>query len=287
MNPQNLSTKIFLDGGDPQETKKIILRLGWLDGQTTNPTLISKNPEAQKNVADGIKFSEDELLSFYRDIVQRISRLIPDGSVSVEVYADKNTTAREMLEQGKKMFAWIPNAHIKLPIFPAGLEAAEEMVKEGMRVNMTLCFSEEQAAAVYAATRGATPGQVFVSPFVGRLDDIGENGMSLIENIKRLYSTGDHHVAVLTASVRSQEHFLRALQLGSDIITVPDKILADWADNGMQIPSADFMYQPANLKQISYQTFDLNKSWRQFNISHPLTIKGIERFAADWNALMA
>ena len=286
MQNKNFSTKIFLDSGDPKETKQILSELGFLDGQTTNPTLISKNPEAQKRLSNGLKFSEDEVLTFYHGIVKNISEMIQDGSVSIEVYADKNTTARVMVKQGKKMFDWIHNAHIKLPITRAGLEAAEEMVKEGMRVNMTLCFSQSQAAAVHVATQGAQKGQVFVSPFIGRLDDIGEKGMSLIENILRLYSSGDGHVEVLTASVRSREHFLRSLQIGSDIITAPYAILSEWSKEGAPMPKNDFKYDPPNFTTISYQTLDLDQPWKSFDLYHPLTDKGLEQFAADWNALI-
>jgi len=286
MQHKNFSTKIFLDSGDPKETKQILSELGFLDGQTTNPTLISKNPEAQKRLSNGLKFSEDEVLTFYHGIVKNISEMIQDGSVSIEVYADKNTTARVMVKQGKKMFDWIHNAHIKLPITRAGLEAAEEMVKEGMRVNMTLCFSQSQAAAVHVATQGAQKGQVFVSPFIGRLDDIGEKGMSLIENILRLYSSGDGHVEVLTASVRSREHFLRSLQIGSDIITAPYAILSEWSKEGAPMPKNDFKYDPPNFTTISYQTLDLDQPWKSFDLYHPLTDKGLEQFAADWNALI-
>ncbi len=98
------------------------------------------------------------------------------------------------------MFSWIPNAHVKFPTSREGLEAAGRAVKEGLRVNMTLCFTQEQAAAVYSATAGAKKGDVFISPFIGRLDDRGENGMDLIENIQKMYGTGDGHVEVLTAS---------------------------------------------------------------------------------------
>ncbi|PIQ80239.1 MAG: transaldolase [Parcubacteria group bacterium CG11_big_fil_rev_8_21_14_0_20_41_14] len=286
MQHKNFSTKIFLDSGNPKETEQILSELGFLDGQTTNPTLIAKNPEVQKRLVDGLKFSADEVLRFYREVVETISGMMPAGSVSIEVYADKNTTARAMIEQGKKMFSWIPNAHIKLPITHAGLEAAEEMVKEGVRVNMTLCFSQSQAAAVHAATQGAQKGQVFVSPFIGRLDDIGENGMSLIENILRLYSSGDDHVEVLTASVRSREHFLRSLQIGSDISTAPYAILSEWSKEGAPMPKNDFKYDPPNFTAISYQTLDLDQPWQSFDLYHPLTDKGLERFAADWNALI-
>jgi len=227
MRPANLKTKIFSDSGDPQETKELIQLLGFLDGQTTNPSLIAKNPEAKKRIESGNKFSKEELNEFYRQVVKSASKLIPDGSISIEVYADESTTAEEMFVQGKEFFAWIPNAHIKYPTNTAGLAAAEMSIAAGMRVNMTLVFSQSQAAAVHAATKGASKGDVFVSPFVGRLDDKGENGMDLIESILKMYQAGESHVEVLTASVRNQDHFNYALSLGSDIITAPIKVLKD------------------------------------------------------------
>src|SRR3989338_1991551 len=251
--------KIFLDSGDVEETKQAISLLGFLDGQTTNPTLIAKNPATA-----GKKFTKEEIFSFYRSIVEQISDLIPNGSVSVEVYADRDTSAEEMLKQGKEMFSWIPNAHIKYPITKEGLEAAQKSVAEGMCVNMTLCFTQEQAAAVYGATKGAKKGDVFVSPFVGRLDDIGENGMDLVKNILESYRLGNGHVEVLTASVRNLDHMLRAMELGSDIVTAPLKILKEWAETKKEP----------------------DKNWQDFDIKHPLTDAGIEKFAFDWNNLI-
>lgn len=256
MRPVNLKTKIFLDGGDPNETREVINLLGFLDGQTTNPTLIAKT----------FQNSAGNPLDFYKKVVKEISQLIPDGSVSVEVVDE------DMLAQAKEMNSWIPNAHIKFPVNEAGLAAAEQAVKMSIRVNMTLIFTQEQAAAVYAATKG---GDVFVSPFVGRLDDKGENGMDLVKNILKMYQGSDGHVAVLTASVRNLNHFLQALVLGSDIITAPFKILKEWKEGGMQIP-----------KSIPYQDLDLNQDWHKFDVRHELTDKGIEKFASDWNALI-
>lgn len=286
MRPNNLKTKIFLDGGDPQETKEIINLLGFLDGQTTNPTLIAKNPDAQKRLEQGKKFSAEEILRFYRGVVKEISVLIPGGSISVEVYADKLTTAKEMLGQAKEMFSWIPNAHIKFPITQQGLIAAKEAIREGLKINMTLCFSQEQAAAVYAATLGAEKGRVFVSPFVGRLDDRGENGMDLIKNIIKMYEKGGGHVEVLTASVRNLNHLLYAIKLNSDIITAPFRILKEWAEKGLPVPGNDFVYPSDNLQEIPYKEIDLSRDWTEFDINHELTDIGIERFSQDWNKLI-
>ena len=280
MKPVRLKTKIFLDSGDPKETREALRLLGFLDGQTTNPSLISKNPEAA-----GKKFTKEELLGFYKAVVQEISELVPQGSVSIEVYADKDTRAEEMLEQGREMFSWIPNAHIKFPTTKEGLKAAQQAIRERIRVNMTLVFSQQQAAAVYAATKGAKRGDVFVSPFIGRLDDRGENGMSLIANIIRMYKDGDGHVEVLTASVRNLQHLLHAIHLNSDIITASAKILKEWAEKGLPLPQSDFVYDSKGLKNIPSKEIDLKKDWQKFVISHELTDIGIERFSADWNKL--
>lgn len=286
MRPKDLKTRIFLDGGDPDETKEIVNLIGFVDGQTTNPSLIAKNPVARQRIEKGDKFTKSDLLFFYREVVIELSSLIPQGSISVEVYADSSTTADDMLEQAKEMFSWIPNAHIKFPTTHEGLKAAEQAVKNGIRINMTLCFTQEQSAAVYAATKGAKKGDVFVSPFIGRLDDKGENGMDLISNIIQMFKNGDGHVEVLTASVRNIDHHLYALKLGSDIVTSPFKIIKEWAEKGLPIPGDDYKYNPKNLKAIGFKDLYLTKDWQDFNIRHELTDKGQARFAADWNALI-
>jgi transaldolase len=284
--PKSLKTRIFLDGGNPDETRETIALLGFLDGQTTNPTLISKNPEVKERLERGERFSEKQILDFHRKVVQKISGLIPEGSISIEVYSDISTTAEQMLRQGKEMFSWIPNAHIKFPTVREGLKAARQALKEKMRVNMTLCFSQEQAAAVYAATLGARKGEVFVSPFIGRLDDRGENGMDLISNILQMYKKGDGHVEVLTASVRKIDHILYAIHLGSDIITAPFRVLKEWGERQLSLPREDYTYDPGNPRPILYKEIPLDRSWEDYDIRHELTDKGMEQFSADWNALI-
>ncbi|MFP4072093.1 MAG: transaldolase family protein [Desulfovibrionales bacterium] len=287
MRPDALKTRIFLDGGDPDETREILNLLGFLDGQTTNPTLISRHPKAKTRLEQGKKFQEEELLDFYREVVQELSSMIPDGSISVEVYADPLTKAEAMLVMGEEMFSWIPNAHVKFPSSHEGFHAAEQAVKRGLRVNMTLCFRQEQAAATYAATRGAGPGDVFVSPFIGRLDDRGQNGMDLIANSIRMFQEdGDGHVKVLTASVRTYEHLFYALKLGSDIITAPYALLKKWGEEGMPMPGEDFRYEAQGLDPIAYKDLALNSRWQEFNIHHDLTTQGMEKFSADWNSLI-
>ncbi len=286
MRPENLMTRIFLDGGDPDESEELMHLLGFLDGQTTNPTLISKNPDAKIRMDQGNGFGEEELLDFYRQLVQEIAGIMPHGSVSIEVYAMPDTPASRMLEQGRKMFSWIPNAQIKFPCSHEGLKAAEQAVAQDIRVNMTLCFCQEQAAAVYAATRGANKGDVYVSPFVGRLDDRGQNGMALVENILRMYQQGDGHVDVLAASVRSLDQLLYGIHLGCDIITAPYKILKEWGERGLTVPGPGYSYDPAGLRSIPYEQVDLDQDWRQYEIGHELTVKGMEKFSEDWNQLI-
>jgi len=255
MKPDNLRTKIFLDSGDPEETKQALDFLGFLDGQTTNPSLIAKSPGAQTRLQQGNKFTSQEVMSFYQDTVKKIAELIPQGSVSIEVAANMETSVQELFDQGKEMAGWIDNAHIKYPIIKNGLQAAAMSVREGLKVNMTLCFTQEQAAAVYSATKGAKKGDVFVSPFVGRLDDKQENGINLIQNIIKMYQPGDGHVEVLMASIRNMDHLFAALSMGVDIITAPFTILRDWAEQDLYVPEGDFSYAKASLlKPIGIKT---------------------------------
>jgi transaldolase len=283
-------TKILVDGGDPKETLRIKNLIGFVDGQTTNPSLIAKNPEIQQLVASGRTLSSEEEKSEYKKIVQSISPLVGDGGVSIEVFADLNTTAEEMLAQGQEMFSWIPNAYVKYPCTHEGLRAAQMSVQQGIRVNMTLCFSQDQAAAVYAATKGAKE-PVYVSPFVGRLDDRGENGMDLVRNIKKMYARRDGHVHVLAASIRSVNQLLCSFTLNTELATVPTKVLDEWAATGFPIPDQDFRYRGVDasgkpLKAIPYKELDLNLSWESFDIAHELTTKGIEKFVADYRSTL-
>lgn len=286
MKPSNLKTKIFLDSGDVAETREIMGLLGFLDGQTTNPTYFAKSAAVQERLKSAGKFSLAELLDAYKDAVLKIHSLIPEGSVSIEVYADKFSSGEEMFKQAREMFAWIPKAHIKFPVIPEGMRAAHKALEAGMRVNMTLCFTQSQAAAVYAMSRGAKKGDVFVSPFMGRHFDAGRNGLDLVSNIVKMYKSGDGHVEVLAASLRRLSQFYAAAAMGVDIITAGSKFLKEWAGDGLSVPQKGYVFDSAGLAPIEYQEFDLSKPWDQFDISHEMTAKGLEQFAADWNALI-
>jgi transaldolase len=278
-------TKILVDGGDPQETREVKELLGFVDGQTTNPSLIAKNPHIKELIASGHKLSSKGEMEEYKKIVQTISPLVGDAGVSIEVFSDENTSDQEMFGQGREMFSWIPNAYIKYPCTAEGLRAAQMSVRQEIRVNITLCFSQQQAAAVYAATKG-TKQPAYVSPFVGRLDDIGQNGMDVVKNIKRMFSKGDGHVLVLAASIRSLDHLLYSFMLESELATVPAKILEQWANRNFPMPDKQFQYKSSG-KPIPYEDLDLEQSWEAFDIQHELTRKGIEKFAADYRATLS
>ena len=277
-------SKILVDGGDPEETRQVFEMLGFVDGQTTNPSLIAKNPEVKHLVESGHQLSEEQEAQEYRKIVQEISPLVGDAGVSIEVFADLSTSAEHMLQQGREMFKWIPNGHIKYPCTFEGLKAAQRSVAEGIRVNMTLCFSQQQAAAVYAATKGSK-SPVYVSPFIGRLDDAGQNGVDLITNIVRMFAGSDHHVLVLAASIRNLQHLLYSFYAGSELVTVPAKVLEQWSGEGMPLPGENFAYQPVGTR-IPYEHLDLGQPWERFNIEHELTRKGIAKFVSDYRATL-
>ena len=283
-------TKILVDGGDPEETRKIKALLGFVDGQTTNPTLIAKNPAIRQLIASGRRLSSREESEEYKRIVQTLSPMVGDAGVSIEVFADLNTSAERMLAQGEEMFSWIPNAYIKYPCTHEGLRAAQLSVRKNIRVNMTLCFSQEQAAAVYAATKGSQD-PVYVSPFVGRLDDLGDKGMDVVRNIKRMYANGDGHVHVLAASIRHLDHLLASLALDVELITAPANVLEEWAAKEFPLPQPGFTYKGVdskgrNLKPIPYKELDLSSPWDRFDITHDLTKKGIEKFVSDYESTL-
>src|SRR5215472_6717010 len=126
-------TKILVDGGDPQETLRAKELLGFVDGQTTNPSLIAKNPHIKELIASGHKLSNREEMDEYKKIVRTISPSVGEAGVSIEVFSDERTMAREMFDQGQEMFSWIPNGYIKYPCTAEGLRAAQMSVKQGIR----------------------------------------------------------------------------------------------------------------------------------------------------------
>ncbi len=209
--------KFFVDTADTAEIKALA-DTGLLDGVTTNPSLIAK--------------SGRKIL----DVIAEICSIVP-GPVSAEVVS---TNFDGMMKEGRRLRDIAHNVAVKLPLTPDGLKACKHLSADGIMVNVTLCFSPAQA--LLAAKAGAT----FISPFVGRLDDIGHDGMGLIADIVQIYSNYPNlKTEVLVASVRSPNHVIESAKLGADVVTLP----------------------PAVLRAL-YQ--------------HPLTDKGLAAFLADW-----
>ena len=209
--------KFFIDTADVAEIRDLAAT-GLVDGITTNPSLVAKTGRS------------------FLEVVQEICEIVP-GPVSAEVTATDHET---MLAEGRKLAALAPNVCVKVPLTPDGLKTCKALSDEGTKVNVTLCFSAGQA--LLAAKAGAS----FISPFVGRLDDIGADGMELIAEIVEIYEAYPHiETEVLVASVRGPAHVIEAAKLGADVATLP----------------------PAVLRSL---------------YKHPLTDKGLDAFLADW-----
>ena len=209
--------KFFIDTADLDEIMALT-ETGMVDGVTTNPSLIAR--------------SGRPLLEVIAEICQAVT-----GPVSAEVTA---TDASTMVKEGRKLAAIAENVAVKVPLTEHGLRACSTLSDEGTMVNVTLCFSAAQA--ILAAKAGAT----FVSPFVGRLDDLGQDGLGLIEDICDIYANyPNFKTEVLVASVRGPQHVVDAAKMGADIVTIP----------------------PNALRQL---------------FQHPLTDKGLKSFLSDW-----
>jgi transaldolase len=213
--------KLFIDTADLNEIKDIA-SWGILDGVTTNPTLLAKSGRS------------------LQDVIDEIFKLV-DGPISLEVLSEK---AEDMVTEAKQIISKIPqkyrkNVAINIPMTSEGLKAVKALSKEGIKTNVTLIFSANQA--LLAAKAGAT----FVSPFIGRLDDNGQEGMRVIEEIMEIFCNYDIETEVIVASIRHPIHVIESARLGADIATVPPDVLRKM-------------------------------------IKHPLTDAGIKSFLKDW-----
>jgi transaldolase len=217
-----------------------------------------------------------------------------DGALSIEVYADWNTSPQDMLKQANEMRNWSKNVYIKFPTIPEGLKAANEFTRTGGHVNMTLVFDQPQAAAVYSATR-LTQGTAFVSPFVGRWDDRGYYGLDIIRNIRQMYDEFDSvrkvsscHVEILAASIRRLDQMHGAIALGADIITAPLSALQAWVDAGSdRSPSPPT--RPSNLQPIEYQELNCEEDYSLYSIDRSesgLLYQGLAKFVKDWQSVV-
>ena len=211
--------KFFIDTANIEEIKTAS-EWGLLDGVTTNPTLVSK--EKRK----------------FRDILKEICSIV-DGPISAEVMSARH---EDMVDEARSLAKVHKNIVIKIPLIPEGLKAAKILSAEGIKTNLTLCFSPNQA--LLAAKVGAT----YVSPFIGRLDDVGEIGMDLVRDIKTIFANYKFRTEIIVASVRNPTHVLEAAKAGADIATVPYGVLMSL-------------------------------------IKHPLTDAGLEKFLKDWKSV--
>ncbi len=285
MRPENLNTKIVLYSGQASDTKDALSLLGFLDGQTTNIKLISKNREIQERLNFMKKFTREEIFSLYKKYTAEIVAILPDKPISLDIYSDENTQAQDMISQAKEMHLWFQNAVIKFPITHEGILAAQWAVKLEMNITMNHCFSQEQAAAVYVATLGAKKGQVLISPRVERLDYSGANGMDLVKNIIEMYKNGDGHVGVLTTDIGTIDQFLYSISLGVDCISSPLRIIKVWAQKGMPVPQ-NYNYISEDLRPIAYRQIDLDKSWEAYDIAHELTQISAQESFSIWRTLL-
>ncbi|MPY65733.1 fructose-6-phosphate aldolase [Deinococcus sp. SDU3-2] len=208
--------EFFIDTAVVDEVREINA-WGVLSGVTTNPSLV---------VASGRDFKE---------VIQEIAGLV-GGAISAEVTA---LDAEGMIKEGREVAQWSEHVVVKLPLTPAGLQACKTLTGEGIKTNVTLCFSVPQA--LLAARAGAT----YISPFAGRVDDIGWDGTELIRQIKEAYVLGDIRTKVLAASIRHPQHVVQSALAGADVATIPYKVFTSM-------------------------------------IKHPLTQAGLDAFLADW-----
>ena len=215
--------RLFLDTANIEHIKHGV-RLGLITGVTTNPSLVSKEGKVD-----------------YKHLVQQICSIVP-GPVSTEVISQD---AAGMIAEARQIARWADNVVVKIPATLEGVEATYQLSREKIRVNFTLCFSLNQALLAAAA------GAAFVSPFVGRLDDIGENGMGLVKEIVDTYKKYPDTIKteVIAASIRHPQHCMEAARIGAQIATVPYSILTQM-------------------------------------IKHPLTDTGVIRFQEDWEKVM-
>ncbi len=194
--------KFYLDTANVKEIHEAA-SLGLLDGVTTNPSLVAKEGRS------------------FRDMLAEICNIV-DGPVSAEVVSIE---ADAMVKEGKELAKIHKNIVVKVPLIPEGLKATKRMAAEGIKMNVTLCFSPTQA--LLAAKAGAW----CVSPFIGRLDDISSNGMELIRQILTIYKNYDYKTFVLVASVRHPEHVVEAAMLGAQVVTMPAKLFGQLASH--------------------------------------------------------
>ncbi len=208
--------KFFIDTADVEEIREAT-ELGLIDGVTTNPSLVAKTGRP------------------FKEVIEEICKIV-DGPVSAEAVSLK---CDEMVEEGRQLAKIHKNIVVKIPLIPEGLKAVKRLSSERIKTNVTLCFSPSQA--LLAAKAGGS----YISPFVGRIDDISTVGIDLVRDIRTIYDNYGYKTEIIVASIRSPNHVVDAALIGADVATIPFKVLMQLA-------------------------------------KHPLTDIGVERFLADW-----
>lgn len=300
-------TQYILDSGDPDEYRAITTLAKEhhevLFGATTNPTLIAKKLENKK-------LSMEEAFELQKQIVMEIVNIVP-GPVSAEVYADETTTAEQMAEQGREIATWHERVVVKLPTTVEGFKARTALRREKIPINNTLVFSQQQVFAVCLHERlieretgvenpEPVEGPPFISPFVGRLDDRGEDGMALVEHAMRLKRTHNFTPLILLSSIRRLEHIKRGLDCEVDLMTSPGKVYQKWfALSDEQKAVIDTKPYTSNLTPLTYwepdpellEIYSIDSFMEALeagvlDISHDLTNTGLTRFAQDWKTII-
>jgi transaldolase len=283
MGLQVPDTPVFLESGDPRDTTRAIEHLGFLNGQLTSPPLIDKAARAMLGDERAEKMTPEQFVPFYHEVLAQIAVLIPGGKVFFDVYADPGTSTEEILRQVHAMANWIPNGVIGIPISREGLKAAESCVKENLLpINLNMCFSQEQAAGAYRATMGAMPGSVYLTIFVDALEKDGKKGVQVMEDVMEMLHEGDGHLGVLGAGVRTMDQFMYLLGLGPAAVAAPINILEEWAEQGLPRPDKKLKYDGRG--KTDDREVHLTKDWSEYDLSHPLTAKMIERYFECWKS---
>ena len=211
--------KIFIDTADVAEIRDAAA-MGVVDGVTTNPSLVAKSGRA------------------YREVVEEICEIV-DGPISAEVIA---TDTDGILKEGRDIAKWHPNIVVKVPLIPDGLKAVRVFTDEGIKTNVTLCFSASQG--MLAAKAGAT----YISPFLGRIDDISWDGMELISQLRTIYDNYGFETEILAASIRHPKHVVECAMLGADVGTMPHKVILQLAKHPLtDIGLEKFLADAANI----------------------------------------
>jgi transaldolase len=178
------------------------------------------------------------------------------------------------------MVNWIPNGVIAIPIYREGLAAAQQCVKEDLLpINLSMCFSQEQAAGAYTATTGAMPERVFLTVFIRALEKNGEAPWEIIERILGMLHEGDGHLGVITAGIGTIDHFMTALELAPYAVAAPVDVLRQWADRELYRPQKS----SAGPKEKEYRGIHLTRNWSEYDISHPLTTNLLKTYSRHWS----